>query len=89
MLDLMQPARSSRRLLGRARQAGLETERGLLGGQSAPEFARNRHYQPRLGSAPPESTPEKARLAIAERGAPSELTDAPGHPLVFDPAQHL
>jgi CheY-like chemotaxis protein len=43
VLDLVNPARSGRRMLDRPRQAGLKTRQGPIGLQSAAELTRNRH----------------------------------------------
>ena len=40
VLDLVNPARTRRWLLGRSRQAGIETGLGLIGADPAPEFGR-------------------------------------------------
>jgi hypothetical protein len=43
VLDLVNPARSGRRMLDWPRQTGLKTRRGPIGLQSAAELTRNRH----------------------------------------------
>src|SRR5262245_13123113 len=61
VLDLVNPSGSSRRVLGRAREAGLKQTRELIGLQSPPKFTHYGRHQ-------------KASASAAERTIPNPMT---------------
>src|SRR5580704_9348314 len=80
VLDLVNPARSGRRMLDWPRQAGLKTRRGPIGLQSASELTRNRHrVECRADAARVESAPAFRQPRIVgerRRAIPATATTA-------------